>query len=399
MFLSVVELAAATNGEGYHYALLRSWHNNGLKITDAPSKSSFSEARDKLSYHFFEEIFRQDLGAQNERLKWRGLHVYAADGDQFDLPVSEDILSHGFRGYPTSCGRETHYPKMYTTYIYDVLEESVREFCFSATQDEVHLSRSLVESYEKSSVTIYDRLHCGYETIRAHAEAGNYFVIRARIDGGGKYGRGVYGEVKAFCESHQKDSTFVWRPQPGFRREHPDFEVRAVKIRHPKTGKLIVFITNLPKGKFSRKEIGKLYRRRWEIETTFKEITCTLKAQQWHSKKLNGILQEIFALLWLINATKRHMRSILTKPRELFEAKYKKTNFKLSVRCVMEHLGLLVKGQFRKFFGILNYWMRRMIESRERDKRHYPRVVKHRGKEYKQENAVTRRPKPLTERH
>jgi Transposase DDE domain len=394
-----MELAVSTNGEGYHHALLKSWYNCGQKITQTPSKSSLSAVRDKLSYHFFEEIFRKDLELRRNRQTWRGFHVYVADGDQFDLPASEDILGHGYRGYPTSCNRETHYPKMYTTFIYDVLDECVREFCFSSTQDEVHLARALVNGYEKNSVTIYDRLYCGYETIRAHRVAGNYFLMRARTDGERQYGNGVYNEVREFCRSLRKETTFSWRPVPGFRREYSDYDVRAVKIRHPKTGKLYVFITNLPEEKFSRKEIARLYRRRWEIETSFKDMTCTLKLTQWHSRKLNGILQEIYALLWLVNQVKRQMRSILKRPKRLLDPKYMKANFKLSVRCMMDNLKLLVQGRCQQFFRILNHLMMRTIEKRERDKRSYPRVVKHRGREYKQDNLVTRRSKPLIERH
>ncbi|MBK7890611.1 MAG: hypothetical protein IPJ84_07125 [Bdellovibrionales bacterium] len=83
----MLELSASTNCDGYHRALQKTWKNSGLKAEQTPSKSSLSEARKKVSYEFFEEIFNDDLDTNNESHElYRGFHIYAIDGDQFDLP-------------------------------------------------------------------------------------------------------------------------------------------------------------------------------------------------------------------------------------------------------------------------------------------------------------------------
>ncbi|MBK7890324.1 MAG: transposase [Bdellovibrionales bacterium] len=140
----------------------------------------------------------------------------------------------------------------------------------------------------------------------------------ARCDVKEGKGRGVKSEVRDFAKSLARSKEIIWRIQPGERRISPDLTVRLVKIRNPSSKQDMVFVTNLSASQFSTKEIGKLYRRRWEIETSFKELTCTLKIGQWHSKSLNGILQEIFALLWLVNVTRRQLKI----RRELLAVEY-----------------------------------------------------------------------------
>lgn len=387
MFLSVLELSASTNCDGYHRALQRTWKNSGLTAEETPSKSSLSEARKKVSYEFFEEIFNDDLDTHNEsRELYRGFHIYAIDGDQFDLPRSEDLLAKGLHGYPSSKTKETHYLKMYTTQTLDVVNGTIRNFEFSSNQDEVHLAQLMVQKYEKNSISIYDRLHCGYDLFRAHEENENFFIVRARCDVKEGKGRGVKSEVRDFAKSLARSKEVIWRIQPGERRISPDLKVRLVKIKNPRSKQDMVFVTNLSASQFSAKEIGKLYRRRWEIETSFKELTCTLKIGQWHSKNLNGILQEIFALLWLVNATRRQLKIA----RELLASEYEKSNFKLIVGLVVENICLLLMKKYDDFFLLINHWANRTVERRRRDARSYARVVKHRGREYPTHNLVLR---------
>lgn len=382
-------MATGTNHEGYHQALSKAWTDSHLPLTDTPVKSSLSEARSKVSFKFFEDIFRTGFrGLQGNRKCLRGFHIYAIDGDQLDLPASTDILSEDYRGYPCSHQRETYYPKMYTAHVVDLINGAVREFCYSSTQDETHQARAIVGSLEKNSISIYDRLHCGYRCFYAHSLAGNYFLVRARSTG-----NTAPGVIRDFRDSKKRTCTVDWYP-PRELRELLPITVRLVKIRNPRSGEDLIVVTNLPKSLFTRKELARLYQRRWEIETSFRDLTYTLKMGQWHSITLNGILQEIFALLWLVNEVRI---CISQNYNHFFDADYAKSNFKLCFALVMNNLNLLIDSRTKELFSLLEYWIRRTKENRRHLSRSYPRVVKHRGREYTQANLVPRR--PLTERH
>ncbi len=153
----------------------------------------------------------------------------------------------------------------------------------------------------------------------------------------------------------------------------------------------MIFIPNVEEKYFSDIDIAELYRRRWDIEGSFRDINRTLQMEQWHSKKLNGILQEIYATLWFANNVKFECFSQTSRADSWFEKKYKKTNFKLCAEIFMDNIELLIKKKFRQFKNILLYWIKRTIESRERFSRQYPRIVKKRGQDYQYANLVDRR--------
>jgi IS4 transposase len=59
--------------------------------------------------------------------------------------------------------------------------------------------------------------------------------------------------------------------------KNPSFGVRLIKVRNLRTKKDLVFATNLPSKLFTDAEISTLYQRRWQIETSFRDLTHTLK--------------------------------------------------------------------------------------------------------------------------
>lgn len=375
--------------DGYFSTLARVWEASGESRSDTPTKSSLSEARSKVSWKFFEDIFRSDLRKKDKTRKtFKGFYIYAVDGDQLELPASKDIIENGFRGYPFSKEMETHYPKMYSVHALDVLSGVIREFEFSSYNSEAVLAHRIIDRMEHNSITIYDRFYCGHPIFSSHIKNNNYFIARARSTG-----IGASEQVTKFIRSKKATDVVRWRPRRGLRTKEKDIFVRLVKIKNPRTKENLIFVTNVPEETLKNEEIAKLYQRRWEIETSFRDLTCTLKMNQWHSQKLNGILQEVFALLWLVNNVKRLVSDFTpTADNELLNTKYKKSNFKLCMKLVVDHLELLVKRKWRQLTNLLKHWIIRSQEKRKHLARSYPRVVKHRGREYPHANTVKRRP-------
>ena len=167
-----------------------------------------------------------------------------------------------------------------------------------------------------------------------------------------------------------------------------------MKVKNSRTGKDIIFISNIPNDKLTDKEIGVLYQRRWDIESSFKDLKNTLKLNQFHSKTLNGILQEIFALLWFVNTLKTKIKAHIDQP--IMESNYRKSNFKLCAEVIMLNFKYLIQRKVILLERILKYWIFKTCESRKHLSRNYPRAVKLRGRSYALINVVPRR---LTERH
>ena len=62
-------------------------------------------------------------------------------------------------------------------------------------------------------------------------------------------------------------------------------------------------ITNLDESDFSPSELKSLYARRWGIETSFRELKYSVGLINFHAKKREYIIQEIFARLTMYNFT------------------------------------------------------------------------------------------------
>ena len=60
-------------------------------------------------------------------------------------------------------------------------------------------------------------------------------------------------------------------------------------------------ITNLPVEEFTLNEVKKLYAMRWGIETSFRELKYAVGLTNFHSKKREYIIQEVWARLILYN--------------------------------------------------------------------------------------------------
>jgi hypothetical protein len=277
---------------------------------------------------------------------------------------------------------------MYSVQAYDVVNGLVKDFRYSMEQGEHRLACELTAGLEQKSLAIYDRLHLSYPLIASHIKAKNYFLIRARCGGDGG---NVQRNVRDFRNEKKSGKWVTWKPQ-GKLWTQPSLRVRLVKIRHPETKEIMIYATNLTEDKFSDAEIAELYLRRWDVEGSFRDLTATLKMEQWHSKKLNGILQEIYALLWLVNQIKFACFSVPKRVQKwLMKARYRKCNFKLCVSVFIDHLDMLIDGKSASFMKILSYWIRKTTEERERMSRRYPRVVRKRGIAYDRANIVPRR--------
>jgi hypothetical protein len=388
VFTSVINLVSSPNNDGYQSALRRSWQQCGLRCAQTPAKSSLSEVREKVSSDFFQDIYEVDLKKAN-RSTYRKFHVYAVDGDVLDVPASQDILNNGYRGASISKEEETHYPKMYTVQALDLISGEIRAFSQSSQKGERRLAWPMIKGFEKNSIAIYDRLYDCFETAYQHVTAGNYFFVRVKSNNPNES-----LVIQEFCQSRKRSSWIELKPSVEKRREGRTeiLKLRLIKVKNKKTREDLVFLTNVPEGLISNKDAACFYLRRWGIEGSFRDLTDTLKMCQWHSTKLNGILQEIYALLWLVNQVRRLTNAISRSTKSWLDVEYEKANFKAVMLALTDNLNLLLQRKYRTLHKILLHWTIRTIERRKHLSRSYPRHLKRLGRTHKNASRIGRRP-------
>ena len=359
LFQTMLELVAGTNGEGYLHALSKSFgfpsKSSALKI---PTKSALCQRRARVSYKFFRDLFLKLIDRfEPYRKSFRGFRIYAIDGLELTLPRTQSVLKSKFRGRAVSSNREMYYPRMYLTHCYDVLSGTTKDFRHSPLMSEMPDAEEMVPELEKNSITLYDRFYISKRMISVHKMGQNYFIMRAR--------QGHLKEIQTFFESPKMRTSIVIEGAL----------VHLIKIKNPHSNEFAVFATNLPRDWVKSHLIEHLYALRWEVETSFKDLVCTLKLEQWHSKTINGILQELYSAFWLLNFTKIQLSFHEKTPKSPLQWEYSKPNLKLILSQVIGSLSKI----FKRVCGVLNFIptvINFSTERRKRYSRRYNRELK-----------------------
>lgn len=360
----MIQLIAGRKNEGYISALMRAFE--GKK--NCPAKSSLSKFRKKVSYKFFITALN-DLLSSFKRPTFRGMHIYAIDGKRAHIPRSPSLEKAGFRGRILSDYRESYQLVMYLTHAYDILSGTTKKIIAGAVNNEIMDARSIVSELEENSLALYDRLFLSHDLLKEHQKAKNFFLMRCKKES-------TLKEVVEFAKSKEKSSGLVYQ----------GMDLYLVKVKTKNLGESI-FITNLDPKKFSKKDIEVLYRWRWEVEESFKELTESLSLEQWHSRDYNNILQELFARFWLFNATKIMCFCRGDIRHDPISNEYRKINFKVCVEWFVRNFDKIVKGA-RGIFKGLKRLMKKSTEKRKRYTRTFKREIKSPGSPYKYNNTI-----------
>ena len=368
----MIALVGGQNGEGYSHALMKVWSGK-RGIASAPAKSALCRLRRKISYRFFRDHLTRLLkSADSVRSTYLGLRIYAVDGQMLTLPKSKEITRAGFTGRAVSKYRESHYPKAFITHAYDVLTGVSKDLRFSNRLHEQQDAEEMIAGFERESLTIYDRLYFGIRLVAAHYRRRSHFLFRCK--------RNASKEILEFFNDPKKPVTtsFFLKGK---------YEINLVRVRNPKTNEDAVFATSLPVELLQPRIIGKLYRLRWEVETSFLELTAITKAEQWHSKSVNGILQELYARFWLINYVKLQIHVQTKKPGNPLRDKYEKPNFKLLYNFVLLLFPKIMKRD-PEVIRDFDHLRKRSLEKRRHRSRAYKRELKRPASPYSYNNCV-----------
>lgn len=370
--LTMFQLVGSVGKEGYDHALVKVFG-----MDQAPRKSSLSNLRSKISYKFLEKILSNTLDKFGpHRPTYNGMIIYAVDGWQITLPRSKNIVDQGYTGRKTSKYKESYMPKGFITHAYEVLSETTKNIAVNNSPTELADALAFVENLEKNSITLYDRAYFSRSLCLYHMNCQSFFIARCRSNSN--------QQIKDFFEDISSDEGSMY-----YDTEHGKKKIWFIKIYNSHTKETLVFATNLSREWRNKKTFEQLYQLRWGAETSFYELSETIKVQQWHSKSLNGVLQELYTALLIINLTK--ILSYFARGQKTInpeKAYYKKPNFKLLMNCFLKFL-LESKPQLSHLIHKFMALIKRSTETRKRRSRTYPRVIMspaspypHRGSEW-----------------
>lgn len=304
-----------------------------------PTVSAFVQQRNKISVAAFETLFHKFTKSFPQQKLYKGYRLLAVDGSDLHTPTNpqEDRCY-----YPGTNGQKP-YNLMHLNAMYDLLNNIYVDAVVQGSRDgnENRAFVSMVDKDTSPLPTIYiaDRGYESYNNLAHIQEKGQKFLIRVKdlksngiVSGLSLPTTDEFDENFSFLLTRKQTKDIKQNTSFKFVPHNVNFDylpssckkkipvipyqlnVRLVRIKLD-NDKYEVLITNLKPEEFSSSDLKELYSMRWGIETSFRSLKYTLGLLFFHSKKVEYILQEIFAKLTMYNFTELITSHVVIKQK------------------------------------------------------------------------------------
>lgn len=277
--------------------------------SDQPvSKSAVSQARQRLGAAPLQSLFDQTARAwcaqDAERHAWKGLSLWAMDGTTFRAADSAKNRAH-FGAQAYASGRLASYPQVRAVSVTAIPTHLVANVAFGEYgQNEMLYAKTLIAGIADHSLTVFDRGFLSAEILLGLTQGGQerHYLIPAKSN------------TKWEVLSGEEDDCLVrMRVSAQARAKSPElpehWTARAVRMVCA-SGKQRVLLTSLlDRRRYKAEALAECYRRRWEIETSYRELKQSMlgEALTLRSQQPEGVEQEIWGALIAYNLVRLEM--------------------------------------------------------------------------------------------
>ena len=344
---TTIKVTLNMQGNSLNAELLDAFPNLDERMT----ASAYEQAKDKLKPEIFEHILQEyNKTMCKPKLLDGKYRVFAIDGSDFTTPYNKDssFVMNISNGRPRKDGEPTKpYCQVHANLLYDI-ENRTYQDCILQPKPKANERDAAIDMLKRLDsgkyIVIMDRGYDGFNMVETCNRLPDcYYIIRT------KAGLGGIREI-ANLPDKECDVEMIFRVTTSNRyyvthkdteslhliqhaKKHYketfskntkdrrwDFEqfcnvkCRVVKFRinNSDTGKeeWEVLLTNLNRFEFSISRMKEMYHRRWDIETSFRELKYALGGINFHSKKDDFIKMELFAHFIMFNAVSRSIACV-----------------------------------------------------------------------------------------
>lgn len=287
-------------------------------LEDTASVSAFVQQRNKISSKAMKYIFGEMVKKCDEQILFKKYRLLAVDGSDIRMPRNKNDNNTYIKNDESTKG----YNLLHLDAMYDLMQHIYVDASIQSKRG-MNEHKALVSMIGESEIpgnviVIADR---GYESFNniAHFQEKNWnYIIRSKET---KYELTDSDEfdketIITLTRRKTKDTMALIQENPDrYRYIQPhttfdyllprenkmyDLKLRIVRFKISDTAYETLF-TNLPANEFPAKVLKELYKMRWGIETSFKELKYNVGLASIHSKKQDFVLQEIFSKLLMYN--------------------------------------------------------------------------------------------------
>ncbi len=273
----------------------------------AVHRSAVTKARSKIPWRQFEKLACESAGLARELFPendevylWHGMSVFAFDGSKYNLPATDEIRAEFDPDSGLGNPGKGHCPQCLVSTAYDVFRRLpvARTAVPLAGSEREELKKPMPWIPEKS-VSLFDRGYPSFDVFDwLGANHSGYWLFRCPATR-------TFPAVEKFVESGKQETVAYIKPSNKAKqkveisRRH---SLKAVKARIVRLvspdGEVSVLLTNLfNKNKYPADEIVGLYFKRWRVEEYYRDEKVTFEIERFHSRTVNGVLQELYAAM------------------------------------------------------------------------------------------------------
>ena len=285
-FDSLREIEAAMTAE------VRKLHHIG--IDKVPKRSTLSDANARRSEKFFEDVYRDVYQSNREKLssdsrrngteEWvKRLRII----DSTTITLFSNVIFKGVGRHPKT-GKKKGGIKVHSViHANEGVHCDVR-FTSAATNDSFMLAPS---HFQHDEIVALDRAYINYEKFEELTQRNVVYVTKMK--------KNLKYETLVDCMDMNPDGRMEYREQVVvFRKDgvsHIARIITYVDIKKGKTPKLVSLLTN--DFDMSMETVVAIYRRRWQIESLFKQIKQNFPLRYFYGESANAIKIHIWVTL------------------------------------------------------------------------------------------------------
>ena len=285
-FDSLREIEAAMTAE------VRKLHHIG--IDKVPKRSTLSDANARRSEKFFEDVYRDVYQSNREKLssdsrrngteEWvKRLRII----DSTTITLFSNVIFKGVGRHPKT-GKKKGGIKVHSViHANEGVHCDVR-FTSAATNDSFMLAPS---HFQHDEIVALDRAYINYEKFEELTQRNVVYVTKMK--------KNLKYETLVDCMDMNPDGRMEYREQVVvFRKDgvsHIARIITYVDIKKGKTPKLVSLLTN--DFDMFMETVVAIYRRRWQIESLFKQIKQNFPLRYFYGESANAIKIQIWVTL------------------------------------------------------------------------------------------------------
>ena len=345
---TTIKVTLNMQGNSLNAELLDAFPNLDERMT----ASAYEQAKGKLKPEIFEHILKEyNKTMRKPKLLEGKYRVFAIDGSDFTTPYNpkSDFVMNVPNGRPRKDGEPAKpYCQVHANLLYDI-ENRTYQDCILQPKSSANERDAGIDMLKRLDcgeyIVIMDRGYDGFNMIETcNRLLDCHYIIRTKTG---------YGGIREIANLPDKECdvemTFKVTSSGQFYKIYKDtipnlhlikhakkhyketfskntkdrrwdFEqvcditCRVVKFRinNSDTGKeeWEVLLTNLNRFEFPISLMKEMYHRRWDIETSFRELKYALGGINFHSKKDDFIKMELFAHFIMFNAVSRSIACV-----------------------------------------------------------------------------------------